>query len=332
MQRGLGISWKAEGGMNMAIEDLARNDDAATDRPFAGTSGRGSSAPSIPKRPTAGLVLEGGGYRGLYTAGVLDVWMEEGIAFDHVVGVSAGAAFGCNLKSCQIGRAIRYNKRFCGDPRYAGLGNLLRTGDLFSREFAYGEVPWRLDPFDGNAFAGNPMRFTVVCTDVDTGRAEYRDLKAGDERDIEWIRASASIPALSRPVELDGHRYLDGGVADSIPVDWMLSQGHDRCVVVLTQPAGFRKEPNSLMPLLRMVLRRYPRVVAELADRHERYNAVLDEIARLEREGRVLVIRPSVSVQTPIAVKDPAVLERVYQVGRADAEAGLMKLRAYLGQ
>lgn len=280
----------------------------------------------------AGLVLEGGGYRGLYTAGILDVWMERGIAFDHVVGVSAGAAFGCNLKSHQIGRAIRYNKRFCGDSRYAGLGNLLRTGDLFSREFAYGEVPWHLDPFDGNAFAANPMRFTVVCADVDTGRAEYRDLRAGDERDIEWIRASASIPALSRPVELDGHRYLDGGVADSIPVDWMLSQGHDRCVVALTQPAGFRKEPNSLMPLLRMVLRRYPRVVAELADRHERYNAVLDEIARLERAGRLLAIRPSESVRTPMVVKDPAVLERIYQVGRADAEAGLARLRAYLGQ
>ena len=159
--------------------------------------------------PTAGLTLEGGGFRGLYTAGVLDVWMENGAEFDRVVGVSAGAAFGCNIKSRQAGRAIRYSKRYCADPRYAGIGNLLRTGDLYSREFAYGEVPWRLDPFDSEAFARNPLTFTVACTDVDTGEAVYHDLGPGDAGDIEWIRASASIPALARPVELAGLRaYL----------------------------------------------------------------------------------------------------------------------------
>lgn len=283
-------------------------------------------------RPTAGLVLEGGGYRGLYTAGVLDAWMEAGIAFDHAVGVSAGAAFGCNLKSHQVGRAIRYNKRFCGDARYAGLGNLLRTGDLFSRDFAYGEVPFRLDPFDSATFAADPMRFTVVCTDVGTGAPIYHDLSEGGAEDIEWIRASASIPALSRPVELDGRRYLDGGTADSIPFAWMRAQGHDRVVAVLTQPAGFRKRPNSLMPLLRVVLRRYPAVVGLLADRNVRYNAQLDEIAAAEAAGEVFALRPSASVATPMVVKDPAVLDAVYRRGRADGEAALPALRAYLGQ
>lgn len=282
--------------------------------------------------PSAGLVLEGGGYRGLYTAGVLDVWMERGVVFDHAVGVSAGAAFGCNLKSRQIGRAIRYNKRFCADPRYASMGNLIRTGDLFSKDFAYGEVPLRLDPFDAAAFSANPLRFTVVCTDVRTGEAVFHDLERGDARDIEWIRASASIPALSRPVELNGRALLDGGVADSIPLEWMLAHGYERTVVVLTQPAGFRKEPNSLMPLLRLLLRRYPRVVDELADRHVRYNRVLDRIAELEQAGSVFVLRPSESVALPATCKDPDELDRVYQVGRRDAAASLARLERYLAQ
>lgn len=277
-----------------------------------------------------GLVLEGGGMRGLYTAGVLDVMMERGIEVDHAVGVSAGAAFGVNIKSRQVGRAIRYNKRFCSDPRYASVGNLLRTGDLYSVDFAYREVPLRLDPFDVAALRANPMRFTVVCTDVETGEAVYRDIERGDDEDLDWIRASASVPMLARPVALDGRRLLDGGIADSIPVSWMMAHGYERNMAILTQPAGFRKEPNGLMPLLRVALRRYPRLVELLANRHERYNAQLDEVARLEAEGRLLVIRPSESVQAPISVKDPEVLERIYQVGRRDGEANAERLLSYL--
>lgn len=277
-----------------------------------------------------GLVLEGGGMRGLYTAGVLDVLMEHGVEFDHAVGVSAGAAFGVNLKSRQPGRAIRYNKRFCADPRYAGFGNLLRTGDLYSVDFAYREVPLRLDPFDVDALRANPMRFTAVCTDIETGEAVYRDIERGDEEDLDWIRASASVPMLARPVELDGRKLLDGGIADSIPAAWMASHGYGRNVVVLTQPAGFVKEPNRLMPLLRVALRRYPRLVDLLANRHERYNAQLGEVAELERSGRALVIRPSESVKAPIMVKDPEVLEGVYRVGRRNGEARLDEVLSYL--
>ena len=268
--------------------------------------------------------------RGLYTAGVLDVFMEQGIEFDHAVGVSAGAAFGVNIKSRQAGRAIRYNKRFCADPRYASVHNLIRTGDLYSVDFAYREVPLRLDPFDIDAMAANPMRFTAVCTDIVTGEPVYRDIERGDEEDLDWIRASASVPMLANPVELDGHVMLDGGIADSIPVSWMMSQGYGRNVAVLTQPAGFRKGPNRLMPLLRKTLAEYPRLIELLADRHERYNAQLDEVARLEGEGRLFAIRPSESVKAPLAVKDPEVLERIYQVGRRDAEAQLDALGSYL--
>lgn len=283
-------------------------------------------------RLTAGLVLEGGGYRGMYTAGVLDVWMREGIAFDHAVGVSAGAAFGCNIKSRQMGRALRYNKRFCTDPRYCSWGNWIKTGDLFSRDFAYDEVPLRLDPFDSAAFAANPMRFTVVCTDIETGEAVYHDIGRGDKTDIKWIRASASIPVLSRPVELAGRKLLDGGAADSIPVVWMRTQGHDRTVVVLTQPVGYRKRPNQLMPFLRLWLRKYPRLVELLARRHEAYNRTLDELAAAERAGEAFVLQPSEPVALPAIVRDPEDLQRAYDVGCKDAEASLPALRAYLGQ
>ena len=286
-------------------------------------------APTLGTEST-GVVLEGGGMRGLFTAGVTDVWMENGITCTVAVGVSAGATFGCNIKSLQIGRARRYNERFCADARYAGFKNLLTTGDLYSRDFAYGELPWELDPFDLEAFERNPMRFFTTSTDLETGGAVYHELAGDGAEIIEWIRSSASIPVLARPVELDGMRLLDGGVADSIPLDWMLDQHLAKTVLVLTQPAGYRKKPNSVLPFLRIWYRRYPRFVAALADRHERYNAVLDKIERLERAGEVFVIRPSASVATPAIVRDPAVLEEVYQRGRADAEAALPALRAYL--
>lgn len=279
---------------------------------------------------TAGLVLEGGGMRGLYTAGVLDVFMEHGVEFVHAVGVSAGAAFGVNIKSRQVGRAIRYNKRFCADPRYASLKNLLRTGELYSIDFAYREVPLHLDPFDTEAAAANPMRFTAVCTDIVTGEAVYRDIERGDGDDLDWIRASASVPLLARPVELDGRELLDGGIANSIPAAWMVAQGYSKNVVILTQPAGFVKEPNSLMPLLKRAYAAYPKLVELLANRHVRYNAQLEEVARLERDGKALVIRPSESVKAPLAVKDSEVLERIYQVGRRDGEARIDEVVAYL--
>lgn len=294
------------------------------------TSPAGRIPVLAPGAPTVGVVLEGGGFRGMYTAGVLDVWMERGITATATVGVSAGATFGCNFKSLQIGRTLRYNKKYCADPRYASLRNWIFTGDLFSRKFAYGELPWKLDVFDSATFAANPMRFTVVATDINAGVPVYHDLGPGDVGDIEWIRASASIPMVSRPVRLEGMELLDGGVADSVPFRWMLEQGYDRTVVVLTQPAGFRKEPNSLMPLLRVWLHRYPKLVELLANRHERYNRMLDELVELERAGEVFVIRPSQSVKMPMMVRDPEILEHAYQVGRKDAQDSLDALMTYL--
>ncbi len=192
-------------------------------------------------------------------------------------------------------------------------------------------MPLHLDPFDTEAAAANPMRFTAVCTDIVTGEAVYRDIERGDGDDLDWIRASASVPLLARPVELDGRELLDGGIADSIPAAWMVAQGYDKNVVILTQPEGFVKEPNRLMPLLERAYGAYPKLVELLANRHVVcYNAQLEEVTRLERDGKALVIRPSESVKAPLAVQDPEVLERIYQVGRRDGEARIADVRRYL--
>ena len=207
-----------------------------------------------------GLVLEGGAMRGMFTAGVLDVLMEAGVAVDGAVGVSAGAAFGCNYKSRQIGRAIRYNMTYCRDPRYCSLRSLVRTGDLYGVDFCYRVIPMELDPFDVETFARNPMPFYAVCTDLRTGKPVYHLLQNGGEEDMAWIRASASMPTRDLVlVRVDSHELLDGGIADSIPLRFFESIGYERNIVVLTQPQGFIMEKNRYLPLLRVALRKYPK-------------------------------------------------------------------------
>ena len=237
---------------------------------------------------------------------------------------------GRHAPDAQIGRAIRYNKAYCADKRYAGVASWLRTGDMFNADFAYHEVPIERDPIDLETYRACPMRFTCVCTDIETGKAVYHDLPYGDEHDIEWIRASSAIPVATRPVAIEGRKYLDGGVADSIPSAWLFAQGYDRNIVVLTQPAGFVKQPNSVMPMLRCVFRHYPEFVAALEHRHEVYNATLDDLARREAAGEIFVVRPSESVKVPSLCREPDELERIYQIGRRDAEATLPALEAYL--
>lgn len=276
-----------------------------------------------------GLVLEGGGFRGMYTCGVIDVFMENGICFDEVVGVSAGAAFGCNIKSKQIGRALRYNKRFCRDSRYSGLKSFIKTGDLYNKEFAYGIVPTILDPFDTKTFRENPLKFTVVCTDIHTGNPVYHEIQNGDATDIEWIRASASIPIVSKPVKLDGYELLDGGVSDSIPVNWMLERS-DKTVIVLTRHKSYHKEPMKYIHLLKKAFKEYPNLQKALENRYIVYNKTLDEIVQLEREGKVFVIRPSKPIACAMIEKDPDHLQEIYDIGRRDALHYLEDLKKYL--
>lgn len=279
-----------------------------------------------------GLVMEGGAMRGMFTAGVIDVMMEHGIEFDGAIGVSAGAAFGCNYKSRQIGRVIRYNTRFCQDKRYGGFRVLLKTGDYYSKEFCYDEVPHKHDPFDYDTYERNPMEFYVVCTDVDTGRAEYHKYENRHDHALDWIRASASMPLVSRMVEIEGRRYLDGALADSIPVDYFESIGYDRNVVILTRPEGYRMEADSLLPLMKLRYRRFPRLLDAIQTRHVVYNATLQKIARRERAGELLVIRPPMALPISRTEKDPEKLRAVYEIGRQTAEKRLEEIRGFLGK
>jgi len=276
-----------------------------------------------------GLVLEGGAMRGLFTAGITDVMMEAGIEPDGLIGVSAGAAFGCNYKSRQPGRAIRYNKRFARDKRYCSWQSWLKTGDLYNAEFGYHIVPAKYDIFDDKAFNENPMEFYVVCTDVTTGKAVYKQLKESTPLTYDWIRASASMPLASKVVELEGQKVLDGGVADSIPLEYFERIGYDRNVVILTQPEGFVKERNPLMPLMRIALRHYPNMIKAMETRHLMYNRQLEYVRQAEREGRCLVIRPETAIPIGHISHDPEEMQRVYEMGRQTGEQYINKIKEF---
>ena len=276
-----------------------------------------------------GLVLEGGAMRGLWTAGVIDVMMEHDIRPDGLIGVSAGAAFGCNYKSRQIGRAIRYNTRFAKDPRYSGWKSLLKSGDYFNAEFGYHVVPYEYDIFDTETFEKDPLEFTVVCTDVETGAAVYHQMDHVDYDELEWLRASASMPLASKIVEVDGWKLLDGGVGDSIPLEYFEKQGYKRNVVILTQPLGYRKKHLALMPLMRLALRKYPHFLKALDERHLMYNCQLDYVAEAERLGRCLVIRPDEDIPIGHLSHDPQQMRLVYDMGRKVGERYIDKIKEY---
>lgn len=267
-----------------------------------------------------GLVLEGGAMRGLFSAGVMDVMMERGVTFDGIIGVSAGAAFGCNYKSGQIGRAIRYNMRFAHDKKYCSVQSFLKTGDLFGAEYAYHIVPEEYDKFDNEAFEQNPTEFYVVCTDVKTGKPIYKKCTRGGHQTYDWIRASASMPVVSHVVELEGYQLLDGGMTDSIPLAYFQKIGFQRNIVILTQPMGYQKTPNPLMPLISVGLRHYPQALAAMKQRHEMYNQQLAFVEEEEKKGNTLVIRPLEKLPIGHTSHDPDEMKRVYDIGREMGE------------
>ena len=268
-----------------------------------------------------GLVLEGGAMRGMFTAGILDVFMENDIDFDGAVGVSAGAVFGCNYKSKQIGRGIRYNKKYCTDDRYVSLKSWITTGDLYGAEFSYHTLPQELDVFDTDAFSKSPMEFYVVCTDMHTGRAVYHKCTDGGENDIQWMRASASLPLAARPVELAGRVLSDGGTSDSIPVKFMEYKGYDKLVV---------KRPSRMMPVMNKMLKKYPNFLNTMSRRYMKYNKTLAYIEQQERLGRLFVIRPDADLAIGKVCRNPDELERVYQLGREKGLSELEKVKRYL--
>ena len=277
-----------------------------------------------------GLVLEGGAMRGLFTAGILDVLLEADVAFDGVVGVSAGAAFGINFVSRQLGRTIRYNKRFVHEWRYCSIRSWLTTGDLFGAEFAYHVVPEQLDPFDCETFEQSKTAYHLVCTDVRTGKAVYQQLNKGGHETYDWVRASASMPMVSKPVRIGEHLLLDGGVADSIPLAYFENEGYERNVVILTQPEGYIKGHNKLMPLMRIALRNYPAMVHALDVRHVMYNQQLELVRQRELEGKALVIRPTEKLDIGHISHDPDEMQAVYDIGRKEGKKQLERIQEFL--
>lgn len=283
------------------------------------------------EKKKVGLVLEGGSMRGMYTAGVLDTFMDEGIKIDGIIGVSAGALFGPNYFSGQKGRVIRYNKRFCKDRRYMSFWNFLTTGNLISKDFAYYELTTKLDVFDNEAFMKNNTGYYMTVTNVETGKAEYFEI-TDILKEMEKLRATAAIPFVSRMVEVDGKKYLDGGIADSIPVMKCKELGYDKIIVVLTRPLSYRKRPYSkrLMRLMALRYKKYPRFLKTMAGRHKMYNDTVDAIKEMEKNGEIFVVRPSDSINVKVVERDAANLQKVYDLGVRDSRKVLKRLKDYL--
>ena len=277
-----------------------------------------------------GLVLEGGGLRALFTAGVTDVMMENQIKFDGLIGVSAGATFGCNYKSEQIGRALRYNIAYKDDPRYMSWRSFLKTGDLVGAEFSYHVLPNELDIFDYETFRRNPMEFHIVCTDAETGEPVYKQLDDMTSEGLDWIRASASMPIVSRPVCLGGRKLLDGGIVNSIPLKHFQELGYERNIVVLTQPKGFFKKRTRLMPLFHLTMRKYPAIIKAMGRRHLMYNEQLRYLAEEERKGNTLLIYPEDTLPIGRTEQNEEKMRCVYQMGRNAAEGQLNRIKEFL--
>ncbi len=275
-----------------------------------------------------GLVLEGGAMRGLYTNGVIDVFIENNINFETIVGVSAGAAFGCNLKSKQPQRAKNYLLKYCDDPRYVGLKSLLTTGNLYNTEFAYDYVPYEEFPIDFETYKNSNSKFYVVATEIKTGNAHYQEIKTCRKDEIDWFRASASMPIVSKPVKINNHQYLDGGISDSIPIKWIENK-HQKNVVVLTQVEGYRKSPAKVK-LIKLLLCKYPNVAKQMILRSEKYNETINYLDLQAQNNNCFIIRPSVDLGVKRIEKDKHKLEDMYKLGRKDALLQLEALKKFM--
>ena len=277
-----------------------------------------------------GLVLEGGGMRGLYTAGVLDAFLDAGIEVDGIVSVSAGALFGVNFVSGQRGRALRYNKKYISHPNYMGLRSWIKTGNMVNKDFTYYEIPMKLDVFDQEAFAKANIPFYAVATNVETGQPEYFQIDHVFEQ-MEILRASSALPLVSNIVEWQGKKYLDGGLSDSIPVEFARSLGFDKLIVILTRPLGYRKKASSGR-IYKLLYRKYPRFVQVATKRYQHYNDSLDQIEKLEKTGDLFAIRPSKALEIGRLEKNPDKLEDIYQLGLQDGQSVMADLREYIGK
>lgn len=278
-----------------------------------------------------GLVLEGGAHRAIYTAGVLDVLAENNVQFDGVIGVSAGAIHGCAFVSKQIGRSINYTLKYAKDKRYMSLYSLFTTGNMVGEQFCYHDLPEKLFPFDHKTFEQSNTKFYVTCTNLKTGMAEYIQCEELHHK-MPYLRASASMPFVSKISYIDGNAYLDGGIADSIPVRAFQNMGYERCVVVQTRADGYKKKQNKLTWLAYLLYRHYPNFIKAIKNRHIMYNKELADIKDMQQEKQVFVIRPSKLIKISHTEKNKQVLRQVYDLGRTDATKALPSLLEFLSK
>ena len=273
------------------------------------------------------LVLEGGAMRGLYSAGVLDIFMQNDISIDTIYGVSAGALFGLNYKSRQIGRALRYNLKYAHEKNYMGLYSLITTGDIMNRKFCFEKLVYELDRLDFETYKNSPVEFYAVVTNLQTGKPEY--IKIDDaEKDLEYFRASGSMPFVSRPVEINGNLYLDGAVADAVPFKKVLDSNYEKIIVVLTRPLGYRKNYTP-MPY-KLCYGKYPNFIETAKNSYKRYNETMDLIEKYESENKIIVLRPSELVKMKRVEKDKTKLQRIYDLGVSDCRSKLDEIKEYI--
>lgn len=276
-----------------------------------------------------GLVLEGGGMRGLFSEGFIDTMLTEGITVDGMIGVSAGALFGCNFKSHQVGRGLRYNTRFKDDPRYMSWRSFLKTGNYVNPQFAYHTMPMELDVFDIATFEADPTEFYLVCTNIETGEPVYHLIDHVEDSTLEWFRATGSMPIVSTPVEIDGMKLLDGGLVDCIPLKHFQEIGYQRNIVILTRPKGYQKTPNKLAALCRLFHPTYPKIAECMKHRHEMYNAQLQHIEEEEKKGNILVIYPDHPLEIGRIELNEEKLRAIYQHGQEKASAMMEEVRKF---
>ena len=278
-----------------------------------------------------GLVLEGGGMRGLFSAGVLDALLElKELSINGIVGVSSGALFGVNYVSKQKERAVRYNKKYADDKRYMGLHSWITTGNAVNKDFAFYELPCKLDIFDNEAFKKAETDFYVVMTNVESGKPEYVLIEDAFAQ-MEYLRATSALPFASKIIEINGKKYLDGGISDSIPIDFCESLGYDKIIAVLTRPEGTYKE-DKLGFLYKLVYRKYPNLVNSLLNMATDYEKVLAKIKDLENKGKIFVVRPPEVLKIGRLEKNRDKIQKVYDTGLNTGLKELNNIVKYLNK
>lgn len=274
------------------------------------------------------LVLEGGALRGIYTMGVLDTFLEENIEVDCVIGVSAGTLFGINYVSRQPKRVLNYNLEYAGNKDYMSIKSFLKTGNIINEKFCFHDLPDKLYPFDYDTFDKSKTKFYSVVTNVETGYAEYIEIK-NSRKQIDVMRASGAMPIISEIVEINGKKYLDGGIADSIPIKKAIELGYDKIIVIPTRPIDYRKQKTKMFPY-KLKYKKYKNFLNTVENRSNMYNEEVEEIIKLEKANKIFVIRPTKHIKIKHTETNKEKIKSMYNLGVKDTKERLDDLKNYL--